>query len=200
MDGIEAALAHGGPLPQSVQAATFSHGARVYVESTFAADPRYTIRRGRNANTGAEEPATVYSCDTSPDCSAPATDIATAVTHGARYTNFAGTARLDLDSSGHAALRPVQSDTPVANLTYRVVESGGLKRITLRATDEEDAETFRQAMGISDENFVMVEYNGQVRIGVAEPGNDTTTVAAYNRIAVNDVLGHWTPALPSTLP
>ncbi|WP_156746248.1 hypothetical protein [Mycobacterium sp. 1423905.2] len=88
----------------------------------------------------------------------------------------------------------------MANLTYRVVESGGLKRITLRATDEEDAETFRQAMGISDENFVMVEYNGQVRIGVAEPGNDTTTVAAYNRIAVNDVLGHWTPALPSTLP
>jgi hypothetical protein len=32
------------------------------------------------------------------------------------------------------------------------------------------------------------------------PYTTTTEFAGYNRIAINDLLGHWTPALPAVLP
>jgi hypothetical protein len=56
-------------------------------------------------------------------------------------------------------------------------------------------------MGNSVENFAFVDYEGQVTVGFAEPANTTTTVfAGYNRIAANDLLTQWTPALPAVLP
>jgi hypothetical protein len=40
-----------------------------------------------------------------------------------------------------------------------------------------------------------------VTVAFTEPANITTTVfAGSNRIAVNDVLTQWTPALPGVLP
>lgn len=56
-------------------------------------------------------------------------------------------------------------------------------------------------MGNNVENFAFVDYEGQVTVGFAEPANTTTTVfAGYNRIAANDLLTQWTPALPAVLP
>ena len=56
-------------------------------------------------------------------------------------------------------------------------------------------------MGNNVENFAFVDYEGQVTVGFAEPANTTTTVfARYNRIAANDLLTQWTPALPAVLP
>ena len=49
--------------------------------------------------------------------------------------------------------------------------------------------------------FALYEYNGHVTIGSARPPYTTTTeFAGYNRIAINDLLGHWTPPLPAVLP
>ena len=74
-------------------------------------------------------------------------------------------------------------------LTYRFVQNGKPDRITLQATNPEDADKFAKAMGNNVENFAFVDYDGQVTVGFAEPANTTTTVfAGYNRVAANDLL------------
>ena len=55
--------------------------------------------------------------------------------------------------------------------------------------------------GIDLKTFALYEYNGAVTIGTARPSYNTTTeFAGYNRIAVNDLLTHWTPQMPEVLP
>jgi hypothetical protein len=202
-DGLEVGFAEGGSVPASAQVAKFSPGARGYVQTQTAVDPFYTIHRVKNANTKVDQMLPVYACGTaSPDCTTPATTLTMADQQGGQYTNFAGTVRLELNGNGHASLRPVETpDIPFANLTYRIVDSGGPQRITFQATSPGDADKFARAMGGSLEHFALFEYNGQVTIGFAAPAGTTTTIfAGYNRIAVNDIITHWTPALPEVQP
>jgi hypothetical protein len=201
-DGLEVGFAQGGSLPVSAQIAKFSPGAVGYVQTETSVDPFYTIHRVKNANTKVDQLVPVYACGTaSPDCTTPASSIAMADQQGGQYTNFAGTVRLELNGNGQATLRPVETpDIPFANLTYRIVDSDP-KRIIFEAKDPGDADRFSKAMSASLDRFALFEYDGQVTIGYAAPSNTTHTVfAGYNRVAANDVLTHWTPALPVVLP
>jgi len=166
-------------------------------------DPFYTIHRIKHADTGIDDLQLVYSCvQLSPDCNAPTPDLVVLATLGGEFTDLSGTTRLELDGHGHATLRPVGvPDIPFATLTYRAVQNDKPERITLQAANPDDADKFAKAMGISVENFAFVDYDGQVTVGFAEPANTTTTVfAGYNRVAANDLLTQWTPALPVVLP
>jgi hypothetical protein len=196
-------FAEGGSLPVSAQIAKFSPGAVGYVQTETSVDPFDTIHRVKNANTKIDQLMPVYACGiASPDCITPATSVAMAYQQGGQYTNFAGTVRLELNGNGQATLRPVETpDIPFANLTYRIVDTDGPKRITFQAANPDDADRFTKAMGASMDRFALFEYDGQVTIGYAAPPNITHTVfAGYNRIAANGVLTHWTPPLPIVLP
>jgi hypothetical protein len=202
-DGLEVGFAEGGTLPVSAQVAKFSPGALGYVQTETSVDPFYTIHRVKNADTKIDQLIPVYACGAaSPDCITPATSVAMADQQGGQYTNFAGTVRLELNGNGQATLRPVDTpDIPFANLTYRIVDTDGPKRIIFQAASPGDADKFAKAMGASLDRFALFEYDGQVTIGFAAPPNTTSTVfAGYNRIAANDVLTHWTPPLPIVLP
>ncbi|SOJ54567.1 hypothetical protein MSIMFB_02057 [Mycobacterium simulans] len=201
-DGLEAGFAEGVALPQSVQAGKFSPGARVYLRTETTVDPFYTIHRVKIGNTGTEHLLPVYACGKpSSECRTPATSLVIADQQGGQFTNFAGTVRLELGGDGHARLRPVETpDMSFANLTYRIAETDGPKRITFQASTPDDADKFGKAIGITLDRFALFEYDGLVTIGFAEPANSTTTtIGGYNRIAANDLLTQWTPPLPAVL-
>jgi hypothetical protein len=202
-DGLEAGFDEGVGLPQSAQAAKFSPGARAYLMTETSVEPFFTIHRVKHADTGIDDLQLVFTCvQPTPDCKAPTPDLVVLATLGGQFTNLSGTTRLELDGHGHATLRPVGvPDIPFATLTYRTVQDGKPDRITLQAANPGDADKFAKAMGNSVENFAFVDYESQVTVGFAEPANTTTTVfAGYNRIAANDLLTQWTPALPQVLP
>ncbi len=201
-DGLEAGFDEGVGLPQSAQAGKFSPGARAYLMTETSVDPFFTIHRVKHADTGIDDLQLVFTCvQPTPDCKAPTPDLVVLATLGGEFTNLSGTTRLELDGHGHATLRPVGvPDIPFATLTYRTVQNDKPDRITLQAANPGDAEKFAKAMGNNVENFAFVDYEGQVTVGFAEPANTTTTVfAGYNRIAANDLLTQWTPALPAVL-
>ena len=202
-DGLEAGFDEGVGLPQSAQAGKFSPGARAYLMTETSVDPFFTIHRIKHADTGIDDLQLVFTCvQPTPDCKAPTPDLVVLSTQGGEFTNLSGTTRLELDGHGHATLRPVGvPDIPFATLTYRYVQNEKPERITLQAANPEDADKFAKAMGNNVENFAFVDYEGQVTVGFTEPANSTTTVfAGYNRIAANDLLTQWTPALPVVLP
>lgn len=200
-DGLEAGFDEGVGLPRSAQDGKFSAGAKAYLMTQTSVDPFYTIHRIKNANTNVDQLFPVYSCGKpASDCTTPATSLE-AATQGGHLINLSGTARLDLDSDGHATLRPVGSDIAFATYTYRIIDAGGPKRLTLQADNRADAKKFDDAMSAAFDEFALFEFAGQVTIGLADPPNNTTTAfAGYNRTAVNDLLNQWTPKLPPVLP
>jgi hypothetical protein len=213
-DGLERGFAQGGQLPASIQNATFSRGARSYTQSVTYVDPLYTIQRIKNAATNGSQFMLLYACagKQSPQkCDTPASSVAVAdpasgqssVTVGAlgRFTNFAGTTRLELVDGGKAVLRPVGSSIPLATFTYRVVSDDGPARITLQASNAEDAKKFGAAIGIDIEHFAFYDYEGLVAAGTVRPaGSSSTSFAGYNQIAASDLVTRWTPPLPPVSP
>jgi hypothetical protein len=201
-DGLMEGFTEGVKLPESASNAKFSPGARAYETTTTLIGPIYRVEQIMNANTGIPLFFDVYSCENpSPDCQVAATTLDQVAKQGGRVTNFAGTAQLEFDASGHATLRPVGTDIPFANLTYRLIKDDTPPRITLQAAHPDDEKKFGQAFAVDLKTFALYEYNGHVTIGSARPPYTTTTeFAGYNRIAINDLLGHWTPALPAVLP
>jgi hypothetical protein len=74
-------------------------------------------------------------------------------------------------------------------------------RITLQAAHTDDDKKFSQAFGMDLKTLALYEYDGAVTLGNARPAYDTKTeFAGYNRIAMNDLLSHWTPQMPEVLP
>jgi hypothetical protein len=202
-DGLEAGFDEGVGLPQSAQTGKFSSGARAYLMTETSVDPFFTIHRLKHADTSIDDLQLVLTCvQPTPDCKAPTPDLVVLASLGGQFTNLSGTTRLDLDGHGHATLRPVGvPDIPFATLTYRFVQNGKPDRITVQADNPQDADKFAKAMGNTVENFAFVDYENQVTVGFAEPANTTTTVfAGYNRVAANDLLTQWTPALPAVQP
>lgn len=202
-DGLEAGFDEGVGLPQSAQDGKFSPGARAYLLTQTSVDPFYTIHRVKHADTGIDTLHLVFTCvQATPDCKAPTPDLVVLNTLGGQFTNLSGTTRLELDGHGHATLRPVGvPDIPFATLTYRFVQDRKPERITLQAANPDDADKFAKAMEESVEHFAFVDYDGEVTVGFTQPANITTTVfAGYDRIAANDLLTQWTPALPVVLP
>jgi hypothetical protein len=201
-DGLESGFAQGGELPLTALNGKFSPGARAYLSTTTSVDPQFTIQRIKDANTDRDNLVPVYACGTpSARCATLAPTLSAADTQGGQFTNIAGTARLELDGDGHATLRPVETDIAYANLTYRLVNSDGPPRITFAANNADDAEKFSQAVGIPLDSFAFYEYGGQVTIGRFQPADSTSSAfAGYNKIAANDLLTQWTPALPAVLP
>jgi hypothetical protein len=201
-DGLVQGFSEGVVPPQSARDAKFSPGARIYETTTTLIGPIYRIAHIKNANTNIDQLFPVYACGTpSPDCATLATNLDMAAKQGGQLTNFSGTARLELDPNGHATLRPVDTEIAFANLTYRIINGDGPPRITLQAAHSDDAEKFGQAFGIDLKTFAFFEYDGQVTMGNCRPPYTTShEFAGYNRIAINDLLTHWTPALPSVQP
>lgn len=200
-DGLEKGFAQGGPLPVSATTATFSAGAQAFVRTTTTVDPTYTVRHISDANTNGSTVVAVYACGTpAPDCKTPAATLDLAAQQGGQFTNFAGTARLELHPDGTATLRPVDVDIPFATFTYRIVDNEGPRRIVFDAADPADADKFTQAIDTL-KTFALYEYNGQVVVGMAQPANTTSThFAGYNQVAANDLVTHWTPALTPVNP
>ena len=200
-DGLEKGFAAGGQLPRSALAGKFSPGARGYVRTTTTIDPTYTVRHITDANTHTDTVMPVYACGKpTPDCKTAATSLEMAAQQGGQFTNVSGTARLELGADGKATLRPVDVDIPFANLTYRIVDNDGPRRIVFQASNPDDADKFAQAIDTLD-TFALYEYDGQVVVGLAQPANTTNTYfAGYNQTAANDLVTQWTPALPAVLP
>lgn len=200
-EGLEKGFAQGGPLPASATAATFSPGAQAFVRTTTTVDPTYTVRHISDANTNGSTVVAVYACGTpAPGCKTPAATLDIAAQHGGQFTNFAGTARLELHPDGTAVLRPVDVDIPFGTFTYRIVGNDGPKRIVFDAASPGDADKFTQAIDTL-KTFALYEYNGQVVVGMAQPANTTSTYfAGYNQVAANDLVTHWTPALTPVNP
>jgi hypothetical protein len=198
---LEQGFSQGGPLPRSVTDGKFSPGGRAYIQTKTTVDPFYTIQRVADANTKTPTLQIVYACGKpSPECQTPATNLEMADQHGGQLTNFAHTALLELDGKRHATLRPVDTDIPFATYTYRI-NNDAPPRITFQAANDGDATKFSQALGVPLSHFAMFEYDNQVTIGYLAPANTTSDSAAgYNRVAVNDILARWTPALPAVQP
>jgi hypothetical protein len=201
-DGLEDGFAMGSQLPSSVLGGEFSPGARAYTVTETVEDPFYTIHSVKNAETNTDEPLKVYACGRpSPDCTAPATSLDMAAASGGQFTNFPGNVRIELGGDGKAVLRPVDTDAPLATLTYRKVSADGPPRIIMEATKPGDADKFSEVIGISLKNFAFFETDNHVVAGVAQPGDHSAEFfAGYNRIAINDLLTQWTPALIPVLP
>jgi hypothetical protein len=201
-DGLVEGFSEGAQLPESTRDAKFSPGARSYETTTTLIGPIYLVEQIANAITKVSQFFHVYSCETpSPDCQTVATTLDQVAKQGGKVTNFAGTAELEFDADGHATLRPVGTDIAFANLTYRLVKDDDPHHITLQAAHSDDEKKFGQAFGIDLKTFALYEYNGEVTLGAARPAYNTTTeFAGYNRIAVNDLLTHWTPQMPEVLP
>ncbi|CAN5498400.1 hypothetical protein BH09ACT7_BH09ACT7_47470 [soil metagenome] len=202
VDGLQDGFAPGRALPESLQGAVFSPGARAYLVTTTTVDPTYAIRMFADPNTRAQARQVVYACgQPSAGCTTPASSIAMADHEGGQFTNPSGTATLELGGDGHAVLRPVNSETPFATYTYRVIDTDGPRRIVFAAANPNDAKQFGRATGIGVDNFAFFEYDGQVTVGVAQSANKTASLfAGYDRIAVDDLLTHWTPPMPTVLP
>lgn len=200
-DGLESGFGFGRPLPQSAAEGRFSPGARAYVATETVVDPFYTIHQVKNANTKVDEPMAVYACGRpSPECATPATSLDMVEASGGQFTNFAGTVRLELEGGGNATLLAAYNNVPLATLTYRSADADGPPRIKFEGSAPEDAESFGGAMGIGLEDFAFFEYDGQVVVGAAQPAHTNDAFVGYNRIAANDLVTQWTPALPQVLP
>jgi hypothetical protein len=201
-DGLPEGLSEGAQLPESTRDAKFSPGARSYETTTTLIGPIYLVVQIANAITKVSQRFHVYSCDPpSPDCQTAATTLDQVAKQGGKVTNFAGTAELDFDGNGNATLRPVDTDIAFANLTYRFATDDDPHKITLQAAHTDDDKKFSQAFGMDLKTLALYEYDGEVTLGNARPAYNTTTeFAGYNRIAINDLLSHWTPQMPEVLP
>lgn len=201
-DGLVEGFAEGLELPESTRGVKFSPGARSYELTTTMIGPLYIITQIGNAITKQPQYFHVSSCDPpTPDCDTPATSLDQVAAHGGRVVNFSGSAELEFSANGRAALRPAGMEVAFANLTYRVNHDSNPAYITLQAAHPEDEKKFAEAFGAQLKSFALFEYNGEVTIGNATPAYTTTTnFAGFNRIAVDDVLSHWTPRMPEALP
>jgi hypothetical protein len=201
-DGLADGFSEGLQLPESTRDVKFSPGARSYETTTTAIGPLYIVTQIANAITKVPQYFHVSSCETpTPDCDTPATSLDQVAKHGGRVKNFSGSAELELDADGRAELRPTGMEVAFANLTYQLSHDGDPARITLQAAHPDDEKKFAEVFGIELKSFALFEYNGQVTIGSAQAAyNTTTSFAGFNRIAVNDVLTHWTPPMPEVLP
>jgi hypothetical protein len=197
-DGLPAGFSEGAQMPDSTRDVKFSPGARSYETTTTLIGPIYLVAQISNAITKVPQRFHVYSCDPpSPDCQTVTTTLDQVATQGGKVTNFAGTAELEFDGTGNATLRPVGTDIAFANLTYRFVKDDDPHRITLQAAHTDDDMKFSRAFGIDLKTFALYEYDGEVTLGNARPAYNTATeFAGYNRIAINDLLAHWTPQMP----
>ena len=180
----------------------FSPGARSFELTTTTIGPLYIVAQIANAITKVPQYFHVSSCDPpSPDCDTPASSLDQVTKQGGQLKNFSGSAELELGPDGRAELRPAGMDVAFANLTYQLSHDGDPARITLQAAHPDDEKKFSEVFGIELKSFALFEYNGQVTIGNAQAAYNTTTAfAGFNRIAVNDVLSHWTPQMPEVLP
>jgi hypothetical protein len=201
-DGLSEGFAQGLQLPDSTREVKFSPGARSYELTTTVIGPIFLVVQIANAITKVPQYFHVYSCAApSPNCDTVATSLDQVAKQGGRVQNFPGNAELEFDSNGNATLSPVGMDVAFANLTYRVVNDDDPHRITLQAAHPDDEKKFAQAFGMELKTFALYEYNDEVTIGNARPSYNTTTeFAGYNRIAINDLLTHWTPQMPEVLP
>jgi hypothetical protein len=201
-DGLQKEFSNGLALPQSLQGSVFSPGARAYLVTSTTVDPTYAVRKFANPKTRVEARPVVYACgQPSPGCTTPASSIAMASQEGGQFINPSGTAMLTLTSDGHAVLRPVATELPSTTYTYRIVDVDGPRRMIFAASNPDDAKQFGRATGISVDNFAVFEYDGQVTIGIAQPASKTVSLfAGYDQVAANDLLTHWSPAMPAVLP
>lgn len=198
VNGLPKGFSGGMPLPDSARDAKFSPGARAYATTTTVIGPVYQIADIANRDTRSRQFFHVYSCQNPvPHCDTVATSLDQLARQGGRLDNFAGSAFLEFDSDGRATLNTTSVDIPLANLTYRVVTDDNPHLIRLQAAHPDDEQKFAQAFGFTLKNFACFEYNGEVTIGNARPSYNTTSeFAGFNRIAINDLLTHWTPQMP----
>jgi hypothetical protein len=201
-DGLADGFSEGLQLPESTRNVKFSPGAQAYQLTTTMIGPLFIVAQIANAITKAPQYFHVSTCEPpTPDCDTPATSLDQVAKHGGRVKNFSGSAELELGADGRAELRPAGMDVAFANLTYQLSHDGDPARITLQAAHPDDEKKFAEVFGIELKSFALFEYNGQVTIGNAQAAyNTTTSFAGFNRIAVNDVLTHWTPQMPEVLP
>jgi hypothetical protein len=197
-NGLPKGFSEGLPLPTSAHDATFSPGARAYATTTTVIGPVYQIADIANRDTRSRQFFSVYSCqDPVPRCDTAATSLDQVARQGGRVDNFSGSAFLVFDTDGRATLSTPSVGIPLANLTYRVVTDDDPHLIRLQAAHPDDEQKFAQAFGFTLKNFACFEYNGEVTIGNARPSYNTTNeFAGFNRIAMNDLLTHWTPQMP----
>jgi hypothetical protein len=74
------------------------------------------------------------------------------------------------------------------------VEPSWVMLVTVQAAHTDDEKKFSQAFGMDLKTFALYGYDGEVTLGNARPAYNTTTeFAGCNRIAINDLLSHWTP-------
>jgi hypothetical protein len=200
--GLPEGLSEGTQLPESTRGVKFSPGARSYETTTTLIGPLYIVTQIANAITKVSQRFSVDSCDPpSPDCQTPATSLDQLARQGGKVTNFANTAELDFDGNGNATLQPVGTDIAFANLTYSLVKDDSPQRITLQAAHTDDDKKFSQAFGMDLKTLALYEYDGEVTLGNVRPAYNTKTdFAGYNRVAINDLLSHWTPQMPEVLP
>ncbi|WP_269894978.1 hypothetical protein [Mycobacterium hippophais] len=198
-EGFDAGWSEGAALPQSATAATYSPGARAYFESITQVDPFHAIDRIRVS--GGYRLQTMNACGEDDDvvtieCSTPATSFDDARTRYGVYPNSTSTASLRFSRKGDPFF--VGTDAPVAEKLDVSVSSGdGPARLTFSTPDPAIADKFSRLFGTDIENFALYEYQGQVVAGVTQPaGTTTTNTGLFNRIAINDVLTRWSPALP----
>lgn len=201
-NGLPAGFSEGRDLPDSTRDVKFSPGAKAFQMTTTLIGPVNMLALIDNIDTRSHEFFRVFSCPTpTPNCDIAATSLDDLAKVGGQLQNMSGSVVLDLGTDGRAALRPPGVNIPMANLTYHVVKDDEPQRITLQAAHRDDEDKFTQAFFITLKNFALFEYNGAVTIGNARPSYNTTKeFAGFNRIAVNDVLTHWTPQMPVVLP
>lgn len=200
-DGLPAGFAEGAALPASVSAAQFSPEARSYFLVTTTVEPMYAIARVRQIDTGQDTPRLVYACgEAAGECKTPATSLQMAIEQRGKFSNVAGNASIELRKNGRAIMT-IDGVPLLDMLTYTVAEDDGPPRITFAPFDDPtSSERFAKVFGTEMAHFAFYEYDGQVAIGGIQPANSTRTDdALFNRIAINDLLTHWTPALPPVL-
>lgn len=203
VEGIDPGWSEGAALPASAATATYSPGARSYFESITQVDPFYAIDRIRMG--GGYQLQTMNACGMDDDvvtieCDTPAVSFDDARTRYGVYPNSTRTASLRFSRKGDAFF--VGTEAPVAEKVDVTVSSDdGPERLTFSTPDPAIAQKFSRLFGTDIENFALYAFRGQVVGGVIQPGGTTTTNAGlFNRVAINDVLTRWDPALPPVNP
>lgn len=202
-DGLETGWSESAALPDSATAAVYSPGARSYVETVTAVDPTYLVNRIRNPDRNTEDVMRVLTCaspDVTQPCDTPATSLDDVTKGHGRYTNSTRTGSLQFRTKGDAYF--TGEGLPIYELLdVTVVTDDGPPRITFSTPDPAVAGKFEKVFRTSIENFALYAYEGQVVVGAVQPAGTTRTdVAGYNRVAADDLLTHWTPALPPVNP
>lgn len=201
-EGMNQGFGDGIPLPDVVNTARFSSGAKAYSFIKDNTQPGYVIYRTHQVFSTRYTIYPIGVCETGgTSCSQKASNLEQAISLQGWSTNIGKTASIQIQD--HSTAKLIVNDKKNQNygtytIQYSVINAkkGTPKHILFNTSDKASTEALKDYFGTGDSYLAWYEYNDTVVHGYyRQPMKGVQTSAvSYNKTAVNDILTQWSPA------